>query len=653
MGKWVFEELRGAAVRREPNEAVLFKTEQTAEGEYAGNDALVREILQNALDARSRDNEADGPVRVRLAIHEADEAPSVGDLAYYFERLKEPLRPRQIDFEHSGTPKLPCRFLVCEDFGTRGLEGGIDLFQDPPLGNRSDQDFYWFWRNIGRSAKTGDDLGRWGLGKTVYRAVSRLGCMFGVSIRKSDRQRMLMGQAVLHIHRIDNKEYMPEGYWCGLQNAKGLPMPIEAPDEISRFCREWHLTRQDQPGLSVVAPFVPEELQAKRLLQAVAVHFFTRILRGELIVVVAGRDVAGRDVHSITLDKKGISEACKLIKWDGPKRTKRHTSPPIDFAKHCLSIKDLQPTQPLGKEKVPELSESAFGTDQLTALRQRFASGQITCVRVHLWLPRRQGPPQAGNLDVFVQRQLAEDATRSDSYYVREGMTITKITSRASLRGVHSIVNVDPGPLAKLLGDTEGPAHEDWDTSAERPDREWKTWKGRVKFVRGIVDSLVDVLTPSTTEPDFDLLSDFFSIDRAGGNQRQRRPGRDGNQPTALEAFIAEPKWFRIVERTGGFTVCRTPNVPMPDKPILKVSVAYDLPSGDPLRNWSQIDFKIGHEKGSLPLVGNGFTARRLRDNVFFLTQITDSFRLSVDGFDLHRDLYVRVDDVSNSEDVS
>jgi hypothetical protein len=31
MGNWVFEELRGAAVRRQPNETELFKTEQTQE----------------------------------------------------------------------------------------------------------------------------------------------------------------------------------------------------------------------------------------------------------------------------------------------------------------------------------------------------------------------------------------------------------------------------------------------------------------------------------------------------------------------------------------------------------------------------------------------------------------------------------------------
>lgn len=148
MGNWVFEELRGAAVRRDPNEAVLFKTEQTGEGEYAGNDALVREILQNAVDARSGND----PARVRLAIHNPGDAPAATRLAHYFERLQAPLTARQIEFD-SGVPSLPCRFLVCEDFGTRGLEGDTALFQDPSSTDKTRQDFFWFWRNIGRSAR--------------------------------------------------------------------------------------------------------------------------------------------------------------------------------------------------------------------------------------------------------------------------------------------------------------------------------------------------------------------------------------------------------------------------------------------------------------------------------------------------------------------
>jgi hypothetical protein len=174
MGQWAFAELRGDDVRRDPNESELFRTEQTAEGEYAGTDALVREILQNAVDARCGDES----VRVRLAIHEAKDAPPAARLAHYFARLRVPLAARQIEYIGQKVPKMPCRFLVVEDFGTSGLEGDTLLFDDPPPDDKSLQYFYWFWRNIGRSGKTGDDLGRWGLGKTVYRAASRVGCMF-------------------------------------------------------------------------------------------------------------------------------------------------------------------------------------------------------------------------------------------------------------------------------------------------------------------------------------------------------------------------------------------------------------------------------------------------------------------------------------------
>src|SRR5260370_34313129 len=102
-------------------------------------------------------------------------------------------------------------------------------------------------------------------------------------------------------------------------------------------------------------------------------------------------------------------------------------------------------------------------------------------------------------------------------------------------------------------------------TNFTRPDQEWKTWKGRVKFVRGIVDNLVEIATPPTTEPDFDLLSDFFSIERVGGNLRQRQGGEEVDENLKVR-IDSEEKWFHISERVGGFTVSRMKSVPMPDK---------------------------------------------------------------------------------------
>lgn len=189
--------------------------------------------------------------------------------------------------------------------------------------------------------------------------------MLGLTIRRSDKQRLLMGQAVLQIHRHGGKEYMPEGYWCGSQNTRGLPMPIEEGQELRQFCQEWKLTRTDQPGLSVVAPFVPDELQAERVLQAVAVHFFTRIVRGELIV-----EVVGPGIGVVTLDKQGIQDACNRIVWDGPKRTKRHVPPPIEYAQHCLGLQPAISTPVLGTERLPDLTDKSFSAEELASVRR-------------------------------------------------------------------------------------------------------------------------------------------------------------------------------------------------------------------------------------------------------------------------------------------
>lgn len=643
MTLWIFERLAGAAVRRDPNETQLFKTEQTDEGEYAGTDALVREILQNSMDAAA----ATGPVRIRLALHAPDELPSRERLSLYFSRLESPLRHREIGFDPDGVPRLNDGFLICEDFGTRGLEGNPFLAKDPQLGSQQREDFFWFWRNIGRSGKTGDDLGRWGLGKTVYRAASQVGCMLGLTVRASDRRQLLMGQAVLRIHEVGGQEYVPEGYWCGgTDQRSGLALPIEDSTELDRFRSEWKLTRTpEEPGLSVVVPYVAAELKGNRILQAICVHFFLPILRGELIV-----DLVAPDTREVHLDQHSIEEWCREVKWDGPKRTKRHVAPPMSFVKQCLAVEaESTPTKVLGQTKLPELNSEAFDPQTLETLRTQFALEKLTAVKVQMALPRRQGPDEIGELYVFLQRQ--PDEGRSDTYYVREGMTITKLNSRAGLRGVHAFVVVEKGPLASLLGDSEGPAHEDWDTSEDRPNRTWTKWKGRVKFCRRIVDDLAELLTPPATKADFDLLSDFFSIEKTEAPQRSRLPKHEGNGHPDFGDISAKPRWYRLDGRRGGFRIAHNPAQALPVSPRLRVSVAYDLPSGNPIKKWSPFDFEFG-KSSRLKLSGKNVKAVPQAGNIVILNIEAEAFAFGVDGFDEHRDLLVRIDEVAPDETV-
>jgi hypothetical protein len=641
MADWIFEPQRGP--KRGPQEAELFKSEQTAEGEYAGNDALVREILQNAIDARQHPE----PLRVRLAIHEAHDAPDQERLSQYFRRLREPLALRGITSTLSDVPDIPCRYLVCEDFGTRGLEGDFLLNRDPLPSETGRQDFYWFWRNIGRSGKTGEDLGRWGLGKTVYRAASKTGCMFGLTVRNSDRKRLLMGQAVLQIHHHEGCEFAPEGYWSDSVDEDGFALPVTCDEQIAQFSKEWKLTRVLEPGLSVVAPFIHPDIRASRLLEAIAVNFFLRIVRGELVV-----EVAGADLPYVRLDSQTIEEWCETTEWNGPKRMKRHTAPPITFIRRCLQVQDLQPTEILGKERMPEFSQDAFPEETLHQLRREFAAGELIAVKTRVWLPKNRETGQEGQIGVYLKR--TKDGGTCDSYYVREGMTITKITSSASRRGIQSLVLVEPGPMAELLGDTEGPSHEDWLTSAERPDRTWKQWKGRVKFARRIVDNLVELLTPPATEPDFDLLSNFFAVDQFASPQRRPKPGTEVKARPTFENIQSKPKWYYVQSRGGGFLVARNKEVEMPQGAQLQVAAAYDLPSGDPLRNWSPLDFEftLNGRKGIQPH-GQGLKPERVEGNTMLLSITEPDFKLLVEGFDQYRDVFVRIDEVSEAGEES
>ena len=210
---------------------------------------------------------------------------------------------------------------------------------------------------------------------------------------------------------------------------------------------------------------------------------------------------------------------------------------------------------------------------------------------------------------------------------------------------------IDRGPLAELLGDTEGPAHEDWQTSADRPNQTWKAWKGRVTFVRRIVDNLVELFTPPAAEPDFDLLADFFSIQRTQGEQKQRQVGDEQDKDLGMGPITPKPRWFHVAERTGGFTLSRNAQVPLPQTPALRLSLAYDLPQGDPLRTWSPYDFQVSTGNGGMRPKGSGLKARRISGNVLTMDVEKDEFQFILDGFDPHRDLFVRVDDISGEQD--
>src|SRR6202012_5728832 len=98
--------------------------------------------------------------------------------------------------------KKPCRFVVVEDFGTTGLIGNEDSYEEPGRNERND--FFYFFRAEGKSGKSEANRGRWGVGKYVFPKASRVNSFFAMTVRESGpgcAGPLVMGQAVMRNHK--------------------------------------------------------------------------------------------------------------------------------------------------------------------------------------------------------------------------------------------------------------------------------------------------------------------------------------------------------------------------------------------------------------------------------------------------------------------
>ena len=201
----------------DPIEGEFFTTEAIG----SITDALVRESIQNSLDAARSDE----PVTVRFSFFSR---PNPGyDAGIVSKRYIDGLSPH-LQAKHAGLQDIPSaaepiNYLLIEDYGTRGLQGDATQYDDLDDDYKKN-DFYYFWRNIGRTRKEATDLGRWGLGKTVFQAASRINSFFGMTVRHDDGQMLLMGQSVLKIHKADGTRYSPYGYFGRFKGDLALPV---------------------------------------------------------------------------------------------------------------------------------------------------------------------------------------------------------------------------------------------------------------------------------------------------------------------------------------------------------------------------------------------------------------------------------------------
>jgi hypothetical protein len=612
----------------DPIEGEFFTTEAIG----SITDALVRESIQNSLDAA----EGDGPVSVCFSFHSG---PGRGiDPRQTIELYLDGLSPH-LQARHSGLQDLPSaaenlEYILIEDYGTRGLQGDILQYDDLDDDVRKN-DFYYFWRNIGRTRKESTDLGRWGLGKTVFQAASRINAFYGMTVRKDDGRTLLMGQSVLKIHKLAGTRYSPYGYF-GLFDGE-LALPVEDQSDLSAFANRFSIDRIGKPGLTVLVPYPDKEINAPDCARSVIKHYFFPILAGRLIVTIK---YAGKKWE---LNTGSLDDLLKKSRFP----ESRGMLGLLDLARWAIKqpreawITLMEPAA----GRAPKLREDLFSSHDLAALREKFANGDRLAFYLPLTIQRRfQKDLMHTGFALYLERD--ENLPKAEDHFIRQGITIPEVTALKH-KGMRAIVTITERHLSAFLGDAENPAHTEWERNSKKFKKRYKLGPSTLDFVKSSPREIVKILTQPQKGRDENLLKHIFSLptDAAAdrGMARKMEAAADGaGAETISDGEIIENRGDNYLQLTpikGGFNLSKRPRSKRVPR-YITIWLAYELRTGNPFKKYTPLDFDVGQPPISIRLTGAALLLSK--HNVVQIEVQKGNFKLTVTGFDTNRDLRVK-----------
>jgi hypothetical protein len=629
MQQWHYQQQRPGDTTREPIQGEFFATEAITNSA----EALVREGIQNSLDAR-RNGHA---VKVRIHLSGPEVVVPAEDLAPFLKEGWPHLQAPRNGLREPPSPDSSCPYLTFEDFGTTGLEGEPAQWHKV-AGQKNG--FFAFFRAEGYSDKAELDRGRWGVGKTVFPRASRISTFWGLTVRASDGGKgLLMGRAILKSHQLGDQRFVPDGYF-GVRQESGLTLPVGDEEVLSRFCEMFGLERRTEPGLSIVVPWYDAEgITPTALLEAVVRGYFVPILSGDLAVVIVDPDGTP---HELSADRllPAVREVGGQLAAD--------MVPLIELA--AWGRQAIGQSRFTTLNRPPETGalrwdEALMPAGQLPGLRTSLEAGQRIAIRVPLPVREKGRPLVWSFFDVYLVRDGTDDRARP--VFVREGIIVSDVRSPLT-RNTRALVVVDDKPLATLLGDSENPAHTQWQKDGSNYKGKYTYGEANIRFVVNSVHEIVRLISGANQEADRSLLVDLFSLPAAPGDPdavrtRGRAPTPEPDGPVQPPPPVNPPeprlRSYRVSRIRGGFTVSAGDGPP-PD--ALEIRAAYDVRRGSALGKWNRADFlfvrapiRIEEDEG-VEIVEHA-------DNRIVVQVTAPEFRLSVTGFDENRDLYVRV----------
>lgn len=612
-----------------------------AQEERTSLEILMREALQNPLDARASDN--NGPVRVRLRVLQARDI----DPNYLDRLVPSEYRER---LEASGGESLPslaaATALVIEDFGTTGLQGTFtDLNAD---GSFENWNAFWFREGEGAKSAPGSN-GRAGQGKITYYRIGAARAVFGYTIRHSDRKTLLMGRS--SFRRVypfgGSGKFLRHSFWS-VDPEQALPE--SDPNALEAFRRAFRLARTTEPGLSLVIPY-PYEFDAKAAVRTIISEFYYPIARGRLEVAIGDTTISATNIDTIAGVVLPDDEA-KRRRSAFTKGFRGLVQKVIEDQKSGAFPTVLNP----GWEKSSSLEDKDFPSGSVQDLRDRMENGQHIFVRCPITVKQKKGETVSTWFDVHLE--VPDELEKTEEAYVRRDLLIgseSHLAASSYLQKARGLTLIEEEAISAFMADAEEPTHLKWNASRPRLAEDYSNPGATVRAVRLALPRLLAFLSGGIVKRDRKTLARFFSKPATEGTRHVPGGGRQGEKDTTPnKEELPEPvrKPFRLV--TGTNTIRVLPNGSVAPKSgdlpvVCTLEVAYEGLDQNPFRNFDPFDFDLVDEQ-AYPVSLKGIRVLdKVGNRIEF--EVTDpEFALEVAGFDSNIRLRARLNYTEKSD---
>ena len=654
--RWRFRAMAPGEMNFDPMERELF-------GNEGINTRLARESIQNSLDAVA-DKSRRNPIRMRFSLAGIHSPLPAERAAPYLSGLIEHLghiNPEHLDDDiaervlNNNLAAGGVPFLVIEDASTQGLNGDWWQFNDSDQQTGNQNHFFWFFRNIGRSGKGDSDNGSWGLGKWVFPDVSRVSAYIAVTRRSLDDKTLLMGQSILTKHTIGDERYEPYGF-LGIAGDNGLQLPLVMSDPnqrtfVERCIADFGLRLRGEPGLSVIIPFPrinaedEENISASGLLVAIVRNYFYPIIDGRLEITVDEGDGS----PPVDLTTNTIDNVIKnLDLQDAGELSEQSYAKLFEMCRECITIPDAAYTT-LAELPSNDPTDADYAT--VVGLRDRYNSGELLAFRIGGYAQRKKEARKPTEFRLYLQRD--DLLPHGHDYYVRGTLSISDMDHIRRYRS-WALLRVDErDPLAAMLRDSEPAAHTSWRPQTRRVHDRWVAPRRRIDDVRHAPATMLSILETPQEGLQKDAFSDIFFWDGDETAPPDRGRARERSliyNRKRIDPLLRRRREFAVSRINSGFRVTLADGVEEPPSRA-QLQVGYEVPRGNPLKNYHPEDFRLHGRGETLTIHFGGCQVRPGREGnaVFLEIDNPDEFEFTVTGFDPLRDLHVRVEAVADN----